>query len=454
MVKGKFKATQKVIEWKLKNEKNLSELQIQNLHFALERMKRIRKDFSKNEADILAFIRTYLPDVKPSDLRRWEKAKTLEYKIIDGKKKYFNQAARNLFRLDGVCKKIWQEKHAQDPQKEKFDLNAFDRSIIQAALKKHSPFVKPVRMLVKYTLTVKPDQVPAGETVRCWIPFPREIPGRQARIKILSTIPEKYKIAPQSKLQRTVYFEKKALPDSAVRFGVEYAYTAFGVYVALDSQKIEPIPANSPLAVYLKEQPPHIVFSDTLRALSRSIVGSEKNPYRIAQKLFAWVDKNITWASAREYSTIDNLSLYPYVNRHGDCGIQTMLFITLCRMNGIPARWQSGWEFQPPKDSMHDWGMIYFAPYGWMPMDVTYGLRQTKDESLKWFYLHGMDSYRLIFNDGFSKPFTPSKKYFRSETVDSQRGEVEWRGGNLYFDQWNWNMEWRQITADGKNEKI
>jgi hypothetical protein len=26
--------------------------------------------------------------------------------------------------------------------------------------------------------------------------------------------------------------------------------------------------------------------------------------------------------------------------------------------------------------------------------------------------------------------------------VDLQRGEVEWRGGNLYFDKWEWNLAW------------
>jgi hypothetical protein len=27
--------------------------------------------------------------------------------------------------------------------------------------------------------------------------------------------------------------------------------------------------------------------------------------------------------------------------------------------------------------------------------------------------------------------------------VDSQRGEVEWRGGNLYFDKWDYHFDWQ-----------
>ena len=44
-------------------------------------------------------------------------------------------------------------------------------------------------------------------------------------------------------------------------------------------------------------------------------------------------------------------------------------------------------------------------------------------------------------NTDYGMPLAPKKKYPRSETVDFQRGEVEWRGGNLYFDQWNYNWE-------------
>ena len=48
--------------------------------------------------------------------------------------------------------------------------------------------------------------------------------------------------------------------------------------------------------------------------------------------------------------------------------------MTLLRMNGIPARWQSGWIFSDGDyDNMHDWGWLYLAPYGWVPMDVTFG---------------------------------------------------------------------------------
>ena len=449
--KGDFGKATTEIEMYLKNHPDLSADKKRALRWEAELMERIKKDFTATEQDMLEFIRPYIPGVNTEMLQRWEDNRALEMRIIDGKKRYFKYAARNLFRIDPQCRAIWEESHQKTDDanaEKKLNLDEHDRNIIALTAGDNGAFVLPRRIHVKYTITLKADQVPAGETVRCWIPFPREIPGRQTDIKLLASDPQKYQLAPPRQMQRTVYFEKKSNGAQPTIFSVEYQLTQHGTYTHIDPDKVRPVQADSTLQPFLAERPPHIVFSEKLRALSRKIVGNEKNPYRIARKLFAWVDANIPWASAREYSTIRNISAYAYRNRHGDCGIQTLLFITLLRMNGIPARWQSGWEFKPPHDSMHDWGMVYFEPYGWMPMDVTYGLRQTNEDKLKWFYLQGMDSYRIIFNDDYGRAFRPPKKHFRSEIIDSQRGELEWRGGNLYFDQWEWDMKWKVLNVE------
>jgi len=90
---------------------------------------------------------------------------------------------------------------------------------------------------------------------------------------------------------------------------------------------------------------------------------------------------------------------------------------------------------------MHDWCEIYLAPYGWVPVDVTYGIVNSSIDREKWFYLGGIDGFRLVVNCDHRQPLYPEKTHFRSEVVDFQRGEVEWRGGNLYFDQWDWNFQ-------------
>lgn len=446
---GEYSKAKEIIKEQLATNSDLTAEQQKKLEFEIERMDRIEKDFTKTEDEVFEYIKKYIPEVTKADLKKWEDEKSLEYKKINGEKKYFARAARNLFRINKECKNIWFEYHRKnniDLSENKMDININNKKIIKNSLKKNQRYSEPVRMKINYSIAVKPDVVPNGETIKCWIPFPREIPNRQFDIKIIKTEPENYQLADNKILQRTIYFEKPAVENEKIIFNVEYEYTSQGEFTKIDPDKVNPSDPDGELKDYLKEEPPHIVFTDQMRKLSKKIIGDETNPYRKAQIIFEWIGDNIPWASAREYSTIRNLSSYSIENKHGDCGIMALTFITLFRLNGIPARWQSGWEFQPPHDSMHDWGMAYFEPYGWVPVDVNYGLRDTKDENLKWFYLSGMDSYRLIFNDDISKPFSPEKIHYRSETVDSQRGEVEWRGGNLYFDQWNWDMDFEVIS--------
>ena len=247
-------------------------------------------------------------------------------------------------------------------------------------------------------------------------------------------------------MQRTVYLEKEAEAGKPTAFSINYELTIFGQYHAVDADKVEPAKITAELAPFVAERAPHIMFNESLRLMSEQIVGDETNPWRIAQKLFAAVDR-IPWAGAREYSTITNISDYALHAGHADCGQQTLLLMTLLRLNGIPTRWQSGMvyaggEYGDYGDywNLHDWGWLYIEPYGWMPMDVTFG-RFEETEDLEWFYLGGLDAYRIAFNDDFGTRFDPPKQHFRSETVDSQRGEVEWDGGNLYFDQWDYDFE-------------
>jgi len=441
VAEGNFAQAQRAIEDLLVRDTSLTASQRLHWEFEIERMNRIRLDFRKTEQDVKNFVAKQMPAISTADYERLEATHALEVMTIDGEKRYFNNAARNLFRIDRQARQVWREKHRDDAEPtglaSESGLDVHIAQVMKAAVKSGKPYVKPVVLHVTQSIMVGGNEVPEGEMIRCWLPFPREIAGRQEAIRILSTEPPRYLLADNGAyLQRTIYFEKPSAGNAKTNFKVEYEYTSNGVYVPVDPAQVKVPTITAELASFVREEAPHILFTPELKKLSKEIVGEETNPVAIARKLFAWVDTNVTWASAREYSTVPSLSMYPFENRHGDCGMQTLLYITLCRLNGIPARWQSGWEFRPPDQSMHDWGMIYFEPYGWVPMDVTYGMRKTADEAMKYFYVSGMDSYRLIFNDAISQPFYPAKMFPRSETVDLQRGEVEWRGGNLYFDKW------------------
>jgi transglutaminase-like putative cysteine protease len=443
---GQFKAAEARITQALA-QPSLSSADRQALDFERERMRRIRLDFSLTAEDAQARLRRQIPDLSSAEFAAWDAAGLLEHRVIDGQTLYFNRAPSNLFRLSEAAVKRRSSSSPPWTDGPMETANAHHREIRDQALKTGKHAVAPRRVRVTYSLTVNADAAPNGETLRAWLPFPRAIPGQQEDVRLLESTPAKNTIAPEATLQRTVYLEQPAAAGKPTKFSITYELTVYGQFHAIDAAKVTPAPRTPELAQYLAERPPHIVFTPAMRKVSREVVGAETNPYRVAQKLFAAVDR-IPWAGALEYSTISNISDYALHAGHADCGQQTLLLMTLLRLNGIPTRWQSGWVYsEGDYDNMHDWAQIYFAPYGWVPMDVTFGRLNSGDPQIDGFYLGGLDAYRIAFNDDFSQTFSPAKQHFRSDTVDSQRGEVEWRGGNLYFDQWDYEFKAQVLTA-------
>ena len=409
--------------------------------FEQEKMNRTRIDFSKNRDQVIDYIRKYIPDVSDEQMLQWEKEKSLECMTIDGKKMYFYNAAPNLFRINKEAAAI---KIAKDGITEdgKDRVNLTHVPLVVSAVKaKKENIVLPVKMHVKYSLTVQPNAVPEGEMIRCWLPYPRTDQPRQTDLKLFNTSEDKYVIAPVKYNHSTIYMEKKQEKDKATTFSVEYQYTSSAEWHQLKPEDILPYKKNTSLyKKYTSEREKHILFTPRIKELATQIVGNEQNPLLKIKKIYEWIN-HIPWASAREYSTLDNIPEYVLDNKHGDCGQVSLLFITLVRYCGIPAKFQSGFMMHPGGKNMHDWAQVYFEGIGWVPVDQSFGLFPSDNQDEKYFFITGIDSYRMIVNDDYSCSLFPAKKYPRSETVDFQRGEVEWRKGNLYFDKWKWNME-------------
>ena len=90
---------------------------------------------------------------------------------------------------------------------------------------------------------------------------------------------------------------------------------------------------------YTAMEAPHIVRLDSM---ARAIVGAETNPLRQSELVYDYIYHHYPWAGAREYSTIECIPQYVIDEGHGDCGQVSLLYISLMRTLGVPARWESG----------------------------------------------------------------------------------------------------------------
>lgn len=141
------------------------------------------------------------------------------------------------------------------------------------------------------------------------------------------------------------------------------------------------------------------------------------------------------YSYVREYLTITNIPDYMATGLKGDCGIQALLFITLCRCAGIPAKWQSGSYVNPASIGNHDWAMFYIAPYGWLHCDCSFGGSAYRNGAEnRWnFYFGNLEPFRMAANSEFQLDFDPPKTYLRADPYDNQRGECEYENRRLTF---------------------
>lgn len=428
---GEFGAVEKIVD---NPNHGMTTLEVDSI---LKIMSRIRSDFRITYNEGLQVIQDKYPFVTEANIKDWISKKYIEVKEIDGKCYMFRKSVSNLDRLVPELSKFRRNELIQEDLKnEKVAINA-----IHSAKENGLSFPKAVTL--KYTAKVKADAVPAGEMVRVWLPFPIEN-ERQSDIKLVSSS-DKVTFSKGS-IHNTVYMERKAEKGKPVNFEIVVSYKVRSQYYSPEfimNNKKEYDKSSELYRKYTATEYPQVILTSEMRKLAKQIVGRETDPLMQASLVYDWIDAHFPWAGAREYSTIPNLAEYVLENGHGDCGQVSLLYITLLRSLGIPARWESGYAVEPNKVGMHDWAEVYYEGIGWVPVDMSYGLIETaKDKNVMEFYKTGLDLHRMASNKGVGGKLSPEKKFVRSETVDFQLGEVEWSGGNLfYYKDWTPDVE-------------
>ena len=437
MDRGEFLKAEQFMKSLPKGVRVSEEVRIDSLNTI---MGRIRKDFTMTPEEGLKQIKAKMPNVTQEQIAKWKRDSKIEYMVIDGKEWWFRKSVRNLWLLADELK--------EDHDAEKWDTYNTRRRYYLEAMQSPADAngLRDWRhIVVRFYLDVNADAIPAGETLRVWMPFPYQN-LRQRNIKLESSnYPVTYS---EGSKHHTVYMEAKTEKGKPTHFEYTFSYDVAERHIAQDDllAMLEPYDKNSAeYKEFTGNYPPHIVITDDTRALAREIVEGETNPVLQASKIFNCISSRYPWAGAREYSTIKNMPEYVMANGHGDCGQVALMYITLVRSLGIPARWESGWMLHPDEINWHDWAETYFEGIGWVPTDQSFG-RSAVGTPMNNYYATGIDVYRMASNEAIGDKLSPEKKFIRSETVDFQPGEVEWRKGNLYYDTWKSHLEVKSIT--------
>lgn len=447
---GQFKEAAALLESALAAP-SLAPEERKRLRFELDRLERIRRDYPLSKEQLFKALQESVKSLRANEFEQWLAEGRFDAREIDGALRFMRSSVSNLFFR-------YPELNARRiPPR---DTTKHDRAVWEtcatikaAALREKRPYVLPKRFRATMTITAKTGAAPEGQIIRAWLPIPREYPF-QTDFELRSATPPVMLANDRDSPIRAVYLEEHARRNKPTVFKIEYDYIMHGVWFDLKPEEVRPADADDPALKPFLREAPHVVFTPEIRALSEQIAGGESNPARKAKKFHDWIADHIQYSYATEYSTIRNISDYCRRKGYGDCGQEALLFIALCRLNGIPARWQSGWNTFPGAKSIHDWCEIYLAPYGWLPVDpfkgiwaMRYAFTLTPEQKreVRDFYFGGLDYHRMAANSDHNQELNPPKKSFRSDDVDFQRGELEWGEHNIYFDQYSYRLDVKEV---------
>ena len=369
---------------------------------ALEELKKAFADFQEEELEQL-----------------WEED-AAEWIFIEGKPYFKDDIVANLVKTrPALAKRVNNPSFLTDKEG---NFSLLDETI--AKMKKNGSLA--YRIHVKNSLKVAPEFEKPGETLRVHLPIPVEY-AQVKNFQLLNTSHTPKVVADSQYPNRTVYFEEKLKADE--EFFVEYAFENHVRYV---DPKPEDVADGQP-TFYTEEYAPQIVFTPYIRELAAQIVGEEKNPLVKARKIYDFITTKVMYSFVRSYFTIPNIPEYGASGLKGDCGIQALLFITLCRCCGVPARWQSGLYANPRSIGNHDWAQFYVAPYGWMFADCSFGGAAWREGALeRWnFYFGNLEPFRIPACSDFQHELYPAKKFLRNDPYDNQSGEAEYEDQGL-----------------------
>ncbi|MCX7824843.1 MAG: transglutaminase-like domain-containing protein [Verrucomicrobiae bacterium] len=427
----------------------------------LRRIEDMRSKFCWSEAQLREQLAKTYRGFQPSELAEWERRGWMLAWKIDGKKLYYNANVTNLQFFDTALM-ARNESAAQNFQK--FVRIFLDESArldrLRAESRAPEHYVDPVRFVFTAKVVVKQGDLPPGRLVRAWFPYPLLTPAVQ-NVRTLSVQPAgALKSCPDPEAQIGIAYLEVPRPEKDdLLIELKAGFDAYHTDFQIEPDAIPPYDTQSELYRRFTRSEPQIALTKPLRAMARSVVGRENNPYRQARLLYDWVcdhvKYNYVWCWRDATFTYGCASEEVRQRRIGDCVIQCLFYAALCRSVGIPARVHNGPIFPPGMRNDHVWAEVYFPRYGWMPVDVTYsevagmvpGLTDAERRAIRDFFFGRMDRWRFCTQrNDLAQELVPLKRSPRRRVTMFIPPELECDGRDVEKRTFTWDC--RPVAAN------
>ncbi len=435
---GYFDRAIRIVD-RLLAEESTPQCMKENLLAQREMMVRLPGQFPFSKTAALERIQKKIPDFTMEELEDYMDRSRITWIFVNGEEHLAGSFFGTLTKEPEFAARL--PKEPVDPAKVSHEqLDRTDRlgRAIQIMQEKGS---MAARIRIRHTVQVRDEFFIPGETYRVWIPLPADC-IQQSELEIHDCYSEPKHICAGDADTCTIYWEETLEENHP--FWVEYSYKHVAPYV--DPAKIKADPVQPEF--FTGEMAPHIVFTPYVKALCAEITDGLTDPIQKARAIYDYITKNVKYSFMPDYFVTPDIADTCLRTLRGDCGVQALTFITLCRCAGIPAKWQSGQVADPDSVGMHDWAMFYVAPYGWMFADCSFGgsAFRAGNEVRRNHYFGNLDIYRNVTTNTFMADFEPQSNFWRHDPYDNQRGEIECSSKGFYSRQVKCDMDMVSVT--------
>ena len=412
----------------------------------LEILRRLPAEYPYTKAEALELVRRYVPNFSEADFDSLLMRGKIFWRYLDGEARFFGRFFDSLCKTDSFF--------AEAAEKRGHRIPGSDRRLLEeSAEKMRAQGELSVRITVRAELELEEAFFREGALVRAYLPLPR-VTEEQSDIAV-EEMSAGGQLGAESAAQRVVFWEERLGENHPFLLSYRLLHTecyrdVYGLAERLQAEGRAEKQSENETTKYGAEKRAESGYDSALfppsaylRSLAAALTAGVTEPLVKAKCFYDFITKKVRYSFMPSYFCLDRMAERCAMDRVGDCGIQALLFLSLCEAVGIPARWESGLKTEPKFIGAHDWVRFYTPSFGWRAADLSYGGSAWKrgDEWLHRFYFGNVDPWRMAANarilgeTGFPEP------EFRADPYDNQVGEMALDGRGLRYEEFRRRKE-------------
>ena len=412
----------------------------------LEILRRLPAEYPYTKAEALELVRRYVPNFSEADFDSLLMRGKIFWRYLDGEARFFGRFFDSLCKTDSFFAEAAEKRGHRIPGSDR-------RMLEESAEKMRAQGELSVRITVRAELELEEAFFREGALVRAYLPLPR-VTEEQSDI-VLEEMSAGGQLSAESAAQRVVFWEERFGENHPFIVSYRFLHTeryrdVYGLAERMQAEGRAEKQSENGTTKYGAEKRTESGYDSALfppsaylRSLAAALTEGVTEPLVKAKCFYDFITKKVRYSFMPSYFCLDRMAERCAMDRVGDCGIQALLFLSLCEAVGIPARWESGLKTEPKFIGAHDWVRFYTPSFGWRATDLSYGGSAWKrgDERLHRFYFGNVDPWRMAANarilgeTGFPEP------EFRADPYDNQVGEMALDGRGLRYEEFRRRKE-------------